>query len=49
MGRDMRIEKDELSRSTTAGTDILDLTADVERFVAGAAISDGWQHSARAA
>ena len=38
----MRIEKDELERRTTAGTDILDLTADVEAFVGRSGIADGW-------
>ncbi len=38
----MRIEKDLLERRTTAGTDILDLTADVEGFVATSGIGDGW-------
>ena len=37
----MRIDKDQLHRQTTAGTDILDLTADVERFVAGTGIEEG--------
>ncbi len=38
----MRIEKDLLERRTTAGTDILDLTGDVEGFVAASGIDDGW-------
>ncbi len=38
----MRIEKDQLLRPTTAGTDVLDLTADVESFVAATGIVDGW-------
>ncbi len=38
----MRIEKSELRRRTTPGTDILDLTDDVEAFVAGTGIEDGW-------
>lgn len=38
----MRIEKDELQRQTTAGTDVLDLTGDVETFVARTGIVDGW-------
>ena len=38
----MRLEKDQLRRRTTAGTDVLDLTADVEGFVAATGIADGW-------
>ncbi|MEE8523378.1 MAG: secondary thiamine-phosphate synthase enzyme YjbQ [Thermoanaerobaculia bacterium] len=38
----MHIEKQELRRRTTPGTDILDLTDDVEAFVAGTGINDGW-------
>ena len=38
----MRIEKDQLERRTTAGTDVLDLTGDVEGFVGRSGIEDGW-------
>ncbi len=38
----MRLERHQLQRRTTAGTDVLDLTADVERFVAETGIADGW-------
>ena len=37
----MRIEREELQRSTTAGTDVLDLTRDVEDFVARTGIERG--------
>ncbi len=37
----MRIERETLQRSTTAGTDILDLTDDVETVVARSGIREG--------
>ncbi len=37
----MRIEKEQLRRRTTAGTDVLDLTADVEAFVTATGLADG--------
>jgi secondary thiamine-phosphate synthase enzyme len=38
----MRLEKTETFLSTTAGTDILDLTPEVESFVASTGFDSGW-------
>ena len=38
----MRIDRTTLERSTTAGTDIHDLSRDLEAFIAGTGISEGW-------
>ncbi len=38
----MRLESTVLERSTTANTDILDLTREVEDFVSGTGIDRGW-------
>lgn len=38
----MRLERTEVLRQSTSGTDILDLTPEVSRFVADTGIEDGW-------
>ncbi len=38
----MRLESTTLERQTTPGTDIHDLSPELEEFVAGSGISDGW-------
>jgi secondary thiamine-phosphate synthase enzyme len=38
----MKLERATLEQSTTSGTDILDLTDEVEAFVAGSGVLDGW-------
>ena len=38
----MKLERTTLERSTTSGTDVLDLTDDVESFVAASGVEDGW-------
>ena len=38
----MRLEKTTLERNTSAGTDIHDLSPDLEAFVASSGILDGW-------
>ena len=40
--KEIRLERTELKVPTTAGTDILDLTSDVESFVASTEVRDGW-------
>ncbi len=38
----MRLERTTVERKTTDGTDILDLSDEVESFVAGTGIQEGW-------
>lgn len=38
----MRLEKTTLERNTSAGTDVHNLSSDLEEFVANSGISDGW-------
>ena len=38
----MRLEKTTLERNTSAGTDIHDLSLELEAFVADSGISEGW-------
>jgi len=41
-GGPMRLEKTTLERNTAAGTDIHDLSLELEAFVANSGISEGW-------
>lgn len=38
----MRLEKTVIERSTSAGTDILDLSSEVQSFVAASGLGSGW-------
>ena len=38
----MKLERATLERSTTSGTDVLDITDEIETFVADSGIEDGW-------